>query len=506
MNSEIPAFIRAAYSADVFHDASMIWQQKLAEHLRSVMASDRPVMKWQEPTTALLQAGRSLLAENSESTRTCKDDLTTEALLQRFGDVMDQILSSGHNLHHPHYIGHQVPASVPLAGLFDAIASVTNQVTGVFEIGPWATAVELSLIRMLGEKIGWRSDECSGVLTHGGSLANLTALLTARNIAIPGCWESGVPQDAVLVAQSDAHYSVTRAAGILGLGSQQVVRVDLDERRRMRPDCLDSVLVREKERGRRIIAVCACACATPIGAFDPLDEIADVCERHQVWLHVDAAHGGSLMMSDIHRHKLAGIHRADSVVWDAHKMLFVPALCAAVLFRNRDVRYETFRQIAPYLFDTSSSQMADFDTGMRTLECTKRANGFGLWGLWTMLGDQVFESLVDQTIGIAGQLAELLRAAPDFELLNDPECNIVVFRHLPPFLNTAPAEEQDRFQNTIRSELMKSGRFYIVQTQLDGRVVLRAVIMNPMTTHVDLVELLNELRQCSANHLRERAR
>lgn len=212
-------------------------------------------------------------------------------------------------------------------------------------------------------------------------------------------------------------------------------------------------------------------------------------------MHVDAAHGGGLLFSRRHRKLLSGIEQADSVVWDAHKMLFVPALCTAVLYRRREHRFETFRQDAPYLFDPSAPGMADIDLGMRTVECTKRAVGFGLWGLWAVFGEELFEQLVDQVLLRARQLYELLLEQPDFEVLHEPECNILVFRYLPDWLRSAPVERQSAWQRAVRTRLIRSGEFYIVQTTLNGRAVLRTTVMNPLTTRDDLCELLQALRQ-----------
>lgn len=483
----LPSLIHAAYSPETFRAASAVWQQKLSDHLQRVTAGEGPVLNWNEPGQTVQQAVRFL--EQGDSPE------NAEQLLRKFSLLVDQMLASGQNLHHPHYIGHQVPASVPLAGLFDAVGTMTNQVMAIYEMGPWSTAVEYALIRKLSEKAGWDPDQSSGLLTHGGSLANLTALLTARNVAIPDSWEAGVPSNAVLVAHADAHYCVARAAGILGLGTQQIVRVNLDERRRMNAEHLDQLLTGIRNTGRVAIAVSCCACATPTGAFDRLHEIADVCERHGVWMHVDAAHGGGALMSRRHRDKLSGIDRADSIVWDAHKMLFVPALCAAVLYKRRELRFETFRQTAPYLFDPSAPDMADYDSGMRTIECTKRAAGFGLWGLWSVLGEEVFEQLVDHVFAMAQQFWQMLIEATDFQPLHEPECNIVAFRYLPAEIADAPPAVQNRFQRELRTRLIRSGSFYIVQTQLNDLAALRVTIMNPLTTVDDLRELLDEIRR-----------
>lgn len=478
-----------AYSPSLFAAASAEWQTIMAGHLGQMIERRSVVLNWNEPQD-LIRDAESWLSKPAVDSATADP----ESIVNGITSILQKMLRAGQNLHHPHYIGHQVAASVPLAGLFDAVCSITNQGMAIYEMGPWATAVDHAMVRALCRKVGWDPDQSSGLLTHGGSLANLTALLTARNIALPNSWEEGVPANAVLVSHPDAHYCVGRSAGILGLGTRQVVKAELDADGRMCPLALDRLLGELRSNDRTVIAVSACACTTPTGTFDRLNEVADVCERHNVWLHVDAAHGGGLLMSRQHRHKLAGIERADSVVWDAHKMMFVPALCAAVLYRNANHRFVTFQQNAPYLFDPSAPGMADIDSGMRSIECTKRATGFGVWGLWALFGESIFERLVDQTIGLARTWFDMLSHAEDFETMNDPECNIVVFRYLPDRMRNQPPEVIDAFQRHIRTKLIRSGRFYIVQTTLRGRAALRTVVMNPMTTESDFEELLADIR------------
>ncbi len=484
------SLIESAYSPDQFSALAQIWKQQLSQHLASLQDGEAPVLNWADPAVNT-QAAADFLQHRQAG-------LSIE---ERFQSLVEQSLSAGQNLQHPRYIGHQVPASVPLAALFDAVGTVTNQVMAIYEMGPWATAVECALVNALCEKVGWNPDSAGGLLTSGGSLANLTALLTARNVRLPGCWESGVPASAVLITHPDAHYSISRSGGILGLGTRQVRRAAITADRRIDPPELNRQLHQLKNEGKTVTAVIACACATPVGAFDDLNAVADVCEEHDVWLHVDAAHGGSVLMSRQHRFRLAGIDRADSVVWVAHKMLFVPALCAAVLYKDRKHRFETFRQDAPYLFDPSNPGLADYDSGVSTVECTKRSLGYGLWGIWSLFGEELFEQMVDRTFERGHQLWELLRDADDFEALHEPECNIVAFRCLPSDIADAPLDVQDRFQFDLRTRLIQSGDYYIVQARLNDRSTLRACVMNPLTTVDDLQELLNALRRHAAELL-----
>ncbi len=487
--TEARARIHSAYDPQLFQSAGERLIQQLEQHFRRIQSSQDHVLNWQSPGDNIAAARQPLTAP--PPSHTPEEQVT--AFAQRIGQMLDH----GHNLHDPRYIGHQVPAPVPLAGLFDALGAITNQVMAVYEMGPWATAVERAVVEQLGQRIGWEPGSFAGLATHGGSLANLTALLTARNVVQADSWEGGVGSSRTpnLVVHADAHYCITRAAGVLGLGTRNVLRAALDETRKIDVQRLDDQLNELRQRNVPLLGVVACACSTPIGAFDRLDDIADVCRRHELWLHVDAAHGGAVCFSDRHRHLVHGWNQADSVVWDAHKMLFVPALCAFVFYRNRQHRFETFQQDAPYLFDPSAPGMADFDSGLVTVECTKRAAVYGLWGTWALFGPQLFADMVDVTFATARQLYELLDQAVDFEPLHVPECNIVVFRHLPATIRDQTPEKVGAFQHILRRRLIESGEFYIVQNTLDGIGALRVAVCNPLTSEDHLRNLLATLRR-----------
>lgn len=491
--------IAAAYDPELLRGAGHRLIEQLSDHLGAVQSAAGDVLPWRPPEENVREAAR-LLAQAAGPEAGVPGTPGRGELVEQFSRLVEIMLSRGINLHHPRYIGHQVAASLPLAGLMDAVGSVTNQAMAIYDMGPFATAAEWAMIAELGQRIGWRPGEFAGLATHGGSLANLTALLTARNVVLGDSWRQGTARpDAppVLVTHADAHYSVARAAGILGLGTRQVVRVGLDARWRMDPQKLDDTLAELRRQGRTVVAVSACSCSTPIGAFDPLDDVAAVCRRHEVWLHVDAAHGGAACLSPRHRSLVAGLDRADSVTWDAHKMLFVPALCALVFYRNAAHRFAAFQQDAPYLFDPAAPGLADFDSGLRSVECTKRAAVFGLWGMWALFGPQLFADLVDVTFALGKTFYEKLQAAPDFVPLHEPQCNIVVFRYVPERLRDAPADVLGRFQMDLRRAVIESGRFYIVSTQIDGVGALRVTIINPLTTPADLDDLLETIRQAA---------
>jgi L-2,4-diaminobutyrate decarboxylase len=494
--------IAAAYDPAALQAAGNRLMEILAEHFHKVESRDAKVLNWNEPSDQVAEARRQLGAVRAQIhlpfTERTGDGLNNSLLLERFGELTRQSLARGQNLHHPHYIGHQVPAPIPLAGLFDLVGAITNQCMAIYEMGPWATAVEHAVIAAVGERLGFPPGQFAGLVTSGGSLANLTGLLTARNVALGDAWSNGLAGRSpapVLVAQADAHYSVMRSAGILGLGTNQIVCAALDSRRRMEPNRLEETLADLRRRGVPVIAVSAAACATPIGAFDPLADVADVCARHEVWMHVDAAHGGALAFSEKHRHLITGIERADSVVCDAHKMMFMPALCAMLFYKNRDHRIAAFHQDAPYLFDPTAPELRDYDSGIVNLECTKRAAAFGVWGVWSLIGPQLFADMVDVTIDLAQKFYDMLIAADDFQPLHQPQCNIVAFRFVPRELRDAPIERIDEFQLRLRRNIIETGEYYFVQSRIDGRPVLRTTMMNPLTTEDDLRGLLDCLRR-----------
>ncbi len=231
------------------------------------------------------------------------------------------------------------------------------------------------------------------------------------------------------------HITRSRAsAGILGIGTDQIITAALDSRRRMDPNRLDETLA-DLRAG-------ACRSSPFRRPRAPRQSVHSIRSTKSptfaggtsVWLHVDAAHGGALAFSQRHRHLLAGIDQADSVVCDAHKMMFMPALCAMLFYRNREHRLATFRQEAPYLFDPTAPYLAEYDSGIVNLECTKRPAAFGLWGIWSLFGPQLFADMVDVTIDLAQKFYAMLRSGRRFRAAAR---TAVQYRRLP--LRAAPS-------------------------------------------------------------------
>ena len=327
-----------------------------------------------------------------------------------------------------------------------------------------------------------------GFLTSGGTLANLTALLAARGNKTE-IWDKGNEKKYALMVSEQAHYSVDRASRIMGWGKDGVIKIPTDADYRMKVDELEYYYQKAKVAGREVLLVVASSCSTATGSFDDINAIADFCERHQLWLHVDGAHGGALAFSGKYCHLLSGIHRADSVIIDFHKMLMTPVLSTAVLFKNRQDSYHTFRQKASYLFNNTAEE-AWFNLALRTFECTKNSLAIKIYSLLHTHGEASLDAITTQLCVRGAELATLIRQYPLLEVALEPACNIVCFRAVP---SDYSPEMTDELNRNIREKILQKEAFYIVQTQLRDRVYLRTTIISPFTEPKHLKELVEEI-------------
>ncbi|MER5862907.1 aminotransferase class V-fold PLP-dependent enzyme [Kitasatospora sp. NPDC002040] len=421
---------------------------------------------------------------------------------EKLAGIIDLYLRTGIAVHSPGAMGRQFSGVVPLAGVIDFVTSMVNQPSSFYEAAQLPNVAEQIMAEELNAFIGWPAGGFGMVTTSGGSLANLTALLAARNRAFPDFWEGGGPgpvgsgRPAIAVGE-DVHYSVSRAAGVLGIGEAQIVRLPLNARRQVCPDRAEAVLAAAERRGLQVFCVVASAGTTSVGAFDPLDELADLAHRRGAWLHVDGAHGASLLVSDRLRPKLRGIEKADSLAWDAHKMMFVPAPCTLLFYRDREQGLGAFRQQASYVFDEEPDLYTALDSGGETFECTKRPMIMALWALWAVHGRALFAEKIEQLCRTTGQAHQVLLEQPDFEALHEPEANILCFRYRPAGLTgTGPADRRElhRLQVAIRNRVKRDGTFFISKVDIDGTAALRVVLMNHETSTEHFRMLLREIR------------
>ncbi|MBF0392340.1 MAG: aspartate aminotransferase family protein, partial [Alphaproteobacteria bacterium] len=369
---------------------------------------------------------------------------------EAFERFLATYLGAATRLLDPRYMAHQVAVPHPMGAVAALIDGFTNNAMAIYEMGPSAATIEAAVVDWMLGKAGWNAGG-GGVLTHGGSLANLTALMAARGRVAPEAWREGTPRDLVVIAPEACHYSLARAVDIMGLGQKALLAAPADDEGRIDPAGLERAL-----KGRRVLAVVANACATAAGLYDPLRAVAEVCRKAGAWLHVDGAHGAAALLSSRHRGLLDGLELACSLTWDAHKMLRAPTLCAALLVRQAGDLDRAFHEEASYLFHDKDKP--GFDFIHRTVECTKSALGLRLFMVLAAEGEAGLARFVDRQFDLAKAAARLLRARPGVEVAVEPEANIVCFR----------VDGDDARQLDIRRRLTARGEHYVSTAEFRG--------------------------------------
>lgn len=478
---------------------------RLADHLDHVGAGAEAVLVPGDPDALAASLGE-LAADPAADPGATLDEL------------VDLTLAWSNRIHHPAYMGHQVAPSLPEGAVVELLVALLNNGMAIREMGQLQTAAEERVVAWLCERVGFGAG-AGGLLCHGGSLGNLTALLAARRAKLGAAsWSDGLvgageERRPALLVSEQAHYCVARAAGVMGWGSAGAVPVATDAAFRLDPADLPRALERARDAGREPLAVVASSCTTAVGAFDPLPAIADFCADHDLWLHVDGAHGASQVLSARHAAPLAGLERVDSLAWDLHKLAGLPALNTAVLFRDARHAEASFQQDASYLFEDDAAavsgagapgttgaapaaQGTSHDLGKRTLECTKRGMGLVAWVTLRLFGTDAFAARIDRQVDNGRALYERLAAAPDFEPAHEPETNILCFRHRPD--GVAPGPELDAHQARLRRAVVDGGSHYLGTTELRGATWLRVALMNPATGQAELEGLLDVLRAAAS--------
>ena len=475
----------------------------------------RPVADLEADATAeagarFVELAAAFLAESAGGNAAVSTATTPASLAARFDEplprdgrplaevlarVRDDIAAESIRLSHPMYLGHQVSAPLPAGIWTEVVASAINNSLAVREMSPAGTVLEAQVIRWMCELAGL-GEEAGGTFTSGGTEATFTGLLAARAAALPNAWEEGVgAAPPVIVCGEHAHYAVSRAAGELGLGMKQVERVP-SRNFRMDTAALERTLGRLSADGRRIMAVVATAGSTATGSFDELADIGALCDARGIWLHVDAAHGASALLSATHRQRLRGIDRARSIAWDPHKMMLLPLSAGMVLVRREADLEAAFAQQAPYLFHGAEGRR--WDQGTRSFQCSRRFDTLKVWVALQRYGADGIAALHDLLCDRARELHSAIVAHPAFEALHEPESNIVCFR----FVGAgADPHLTDDVNRRLREAYNRSGAGWITLTLLEGRPVLRVTVMNPRTERAHLDRLLRGLAEQGARLL-----
>ncbi|XP_036374781.1 glutamate decarboxylase 1 [Megalops cyprinoides] len=425
-----------------------------------------------------------------------------ENLEQLLVDCRDT-LKYGVKTGHPRFFN-QLSSGLDIVGLAgEWLTSTANTNMFTFEISPVFILMEEIVLKKMHEKVGWEEDKGDGIFCPGGSMCNLYSVLLARYHHFPEVKKKGMAAlpKLVLFTSEQSHYSIKKAAMVLGIGTENVFVVKCDERGKMIPRELELCINRAKSEGYTPFYVNATAGTTVFGAFDPLPDIADICQRHGLWMHVDAAWGGGLLLSKRHCTKLRGIERASSVTWNPHKMMGVPLQCAALLVREKGLLQECNQLRADYLFQPDKHYDVSYDTGDKSIQCGRHVDVFKLWLMWKAKGSEGFGSQVNRCLENAEYLFTCLRKRADFELVfkSKPEHSNVCFWYIPPSLRGAPrGPDRDRRLHEvapkIKAKMMEEGMVMIGYQPLGEKVnFFRCVFSNPATKEEDVDFLLDEI-------------
>jgi aromatic-L-amino-acid decarboxylase len=348
-----------------------------------------------------------------------------------------------------------------------------------------ATRIEDQAVRWVAEFVGFPGD--AGAFTSGGTVSNVTALAAARERAVPGSRHAGIGGRRIAVyCSQEVHYSVTRAVELLGIGSDNLRAVPIDGLRRMRPDELDAAIEADLRSGVTPVAVVATGGTTLTGAVDPLDAIADVCARREVWLHVDGAYGLPAAGVPSRASMFDGLARADSCSVDAHKWLYLPKACGVVLVRDDRALAGAFAHEQGYL----PHQQHELHAADITLEYSRPFRALKLWLAFRAHGAAQFRDAIQRNFDEADLLYRRAQAADDFEVLEaPPQLSVVPIRHVPP----APADVNAHNQ-ALADLLQADGRVYVASALIDGDVWLRPCFVNFRTTEDDVLAILDVAR------------
>ena len=406
-------------------------------------------------------------------------------------DEVFELVPTSFNAAGPGYLAYIPGGGLVHSAVADLVADAVNRFTGVWLAAPGLVQLEVNVLRWLCDMVGYPEGSL-GFLSSGGSLANFTAIVTARSERLGEDFQRGT-----LYASDQTHHSVAKAARLAGIPRDNVVTVPSDERFRIRVDRLAELISADRERGRQPFLLVASAGTTNSGAVDDLEAMADLAEREDLWLHIDAAYGGFFMLTERGRRTLAGLERADSVTLDPHKGMFVPYGSGCLLVRDGDTLRRAHSIDADYM--PTLQEDADLvDFCQISPELSRDYRGLRLWLPLKMHGFGPFREALDEKLDLAEWACDRLREIPEVEIVAEPQLSVVAFRLQRAGLRAA---ETDRLNHQLLERINARRRVYLTGTTLNGLFTLRICVLN-FRTHRDRMEACLEDIQAALSEVR----
>jgi len=372
---------------------------------------------------------------------------------------------------------------IPGGGLYpsalgDFISAVNNRYAGVFYAAPGAVRLENMLIRWMCRLMGY-SNNATGNLTSGGSIANLVALVTARearNIKARNIEKS------VIYLSAQAHHSILKAIKISGLSEVIVRYIPLDEKFRLSPQELERKIIEDLELGLMPFFINASVGTTNTGAVDPINSIANIAKKYNLWFHVDAAYGGFFKLVSKLNSKFEGIQKADSITLDPHKTLFLPFGTGAILIKNKEILLKAFQHLADYMQDTLNAD-EEISPADISPEQTKHFRGMRLWLPLKLFGLKPFRASLEEKLYLTQYFYDEIKKISGFEVGPEPELSVAIFRFVP--IEGNP----DLFNQKLIQAIQKDGRIFLSSTNINGVFWIRIAVVS-FRTHLFQIELL----------------
>jgi sulfinoalanine decarboxylase len=311
------------------------------------------------------------------------------------------------------------------AVLGDLLAVMLNNSMYTYKVAGPQVGIEQEIIRQSCDLIGYGS-KSNGTFPTGGSMSNYMALVMGRDAKDPLCRLNGMSKPLIIYTSEECHYSNAKNASFAGIGKNNIRYIKADSKGRMIPDKLEEQIIEDLENGLTPAYVNATAGTTVLGAFDPLNEIADITEKYNIWLHVDGAYCGSVIFSERYKHLVEGVERSNSFSYNAHKMLGTPLTCSILLVNDKKHLHDSFSNDADYLYQTDGD---DFNLGKTSFQCGRRNDALKFWTLWKSVGSIGLKKIVDQQFDLANIALEYIRNNPEYTLYSFDDSISVCFNY-----------------------------------------------------------------------------
>ncbi|XP_053695114.1 acidic amino acid decarboxylase GADL1 [Sabethes cyaneus] len=461
------------------------------EHFFQI-TNGEPVVKFEHP-----QELKDLIDFTIDNTEP-RDHIAIEKLIKK---VLHYSVKTGHSSFH-----NQLFAGVDPYGLVGSwITEALNTSQYTFEVGPVFTLIEDALIEKCLRLFGFTSGD--GLLSPGGSISNMYAMVAARYRVLPNIKRTGLANQPVLVAftSEDAHYSIKKAVHWLGIGMDNLVLVATDSRGRMLPEKLEEAIESVLQSGRKPFFVNTTAGTTVLGGFDPFHAIADICNKYKLWMHVDSCLGGTAILSQKHAHLLDGTERADSIAWNPHKTLGAPLQCSVFLLKYKGLLHECNSANADYLFQQDKFYDVSYDTGDKSVQCGRKVDAFKIWLMFKARGTAGLAELVDNAFDCASYFAEEAKKRPGFRLVTDKhQYTNITFWYIPKKMRVVESLEDKtwwakvyKITALIKEKMVKRGSVLIGYVPLPskkiGNFFRMVVTCHPKPTYESMQYVLDEI-------------